>query len=209
MKKIDIDKVFSGKVEFLYGAHTYSQVKDSILPEIAIIGASNVGKSSLVNSLFNHKVAIVSSTPGRTRQLNFFNVKDGFRNGFDLVDMPGYGFAKAKGKHIDHWQKTALEYLMNRPNLQRLYLLIDPTKGVKKTDEDMVNMLNATGVSFQVVLTKIDKLRVDELEKSEKKIEEYAKKWPACFPGFVKVSSLKGYGMRDLQRSIISVLENL
>jgi len=209
MKKIDIDKVFSGQVEFTYGAHNYSHVKESILPEVALIGASNVGKSSLVNSLFNNKIAIVSSVPGRTRQLNFFKVHDGFRNGFEVVDMPGYGFAKAQDKDKVHWQKTALEYLMKRPNLKRLYLLIDPTKGIKKTDEDMVNMLNATGVSFQIVLTKIDKLKIEDLEKAEKKILSHSKKWPACFPGLVKVSSLKGYGVRDLQKSIVTVLENL
>lgn len=209
MKKIDLDKVFNSKIEFCYGAHNYSQVKESHLPEIAFIGASNVGKSSLVNGLFSKKIAIVSSTPGRTRQLNFFKVVEGYKMGFTVVDMPGYGFAKAKDKHIDHWQKTSLEYLMKRPNLQRLYLLIDPIKGVKKADEDMINMLNATGVSFQVVLTKIDKLKKEVVEKVQNDICKKAKLWAACHPEILQVSSLKNYGIKDLQISIIGVLENL
>ncbi|MBL6665253.1 MAG: YihA family ribosome biogenesis GTP-binding protein [Rickettsiales bacterium] len=209
MKKIDLDKIFNSNVEFCYGAHNYSQVKDSNLPEIAFIGASNVGKSSLVNGLFNKKIAIVSSTPGRTRQLNFFKILEGFKTGFTVVDMPGYGFAKAKDRHIEHWQKTSLEYLMKRPNLQRLYLLIDPIKGVKKADEDMINMLNATGVSFQIVLTKTDKLKKEVVEKVVSNILERAKMWPACYPEILQVSSLKNYGMRDLKTSIVSVLESL
>ena len=204
MKKLDPKKIFNGQCEFLFGAHTYSQVPPSSQPEIAFIGASNVGKSSLINALMGKKIAIVSTTPGRTRQLNFFKVA-----GFVLVDMPGYGFAKASAKHSEHWQKTALEYLMKRPNLKRLYLLIDPIKGLKEADRDMINMLNAVAVSFQIILTKTDKLNREELAKAEAKIAKEVLTWPAAHPKIIASSSSKGYGVNDVQDSIVEVLQHL
>lgn len=213
MKKLDPKKIFNGQCEFLFGAHAYSQIPQSSQPEIAFIGASNVGKSSLINAIVNKKLAIVSTTPGRTRQLNFFKVADGFTQsfseGFVLVDMPGYGFAKASAKHSEHWQKTALEYLMKRPNLKRLYLLIDPIKGLKEADRDMINMLNAVAVSFQIVLTKSDKLNRAELAKAEEKIKKELLSWPAAHPQILATSSSKGYGVNDVQDSIIEVLQHL
>lgn len=212
-KKLDPKKIFSGKTEFLYGAHNYSQVPESLQPEIALIGASNVGKSSLINAIIGQKIAIVSSTPGRTRQLNFFKLTGGFTQslseGFVLVDMPGYGFAKARAQHIEHWQKTAMEYLMKRRNLKRLFLLIDPIKGLKESDLDMINMLNAMAVSFQIVFTKIDKLNKAEVEKAKNKMVKNFDQWPAAHPSIVTTSSTKGYGTKDIQDAIIEVLQNL
>jgi GTP-binding protein len=217
MKKLDAKKIFDASkedgCEFLFGAHTYSQIPQTTQPEIAFIGASNVGKSSLINAITGRKVAIVSNTPGRTRQLNFFKITKGFTQsfseGFVLVDMPGYGFAKAKDKHIEHWQKTALEYLAKRPNLKRLFLLIDPIKGLKESDRDMINMLNAVAVSFQIILTKADKLSREELEKASEIIKKEIMKWPAAYPQIISTSSSRGYGIREVQDSVVEVLSNL
>lgn len=208
MKKLEAKKIFNGEVEFLFGAHNYSQVPIFHFPEIAFIGSSNVGKSSLINALVGTKTAIVSTTPGRTRQLNFFKVF-GFEDGFILVDMPGYGFAKASAKHSSHWQKASFEYLTKRPNLQRVFLLIDPTKGLKSTDLEAINIFNTLAVSFQIVLTKTDKLTREQVKISLDKIRKQSEKWPAVYPEIITCSSLKGYGIMELQDEIVKILEKL
>jgi GTP-binding protein len=205
VKKLEIGKIFNGKCEFLFGAHNYSQIPSNHFPEIAVIGASNVGKSSLINAILKTKTAIVSSTPGRTRQLNFFKVF-GYNDGFILVDMPGYGYAKAKGKHIEHWQKTSFEYLTKRENLKRVFLLIDPIKEFKESDLDIINTFNTFGISFQIILTKIDKLNKEKVEKVYEKFLAQIKKWPAAYPEIMATSSSKNYGIKDLQQQILNSL---
>jgi GTP-binding protein len=167
----------------------------------------------LINAILGRKIAVVSTTPGRTRQLNFFKINDGFTQsfseGFVVVDMPGYGFARASAKDMEHWQKTAVEYLMKRPNLKRLFLLIDPIKGLKEADREMINLLSALAVSFQVILTKTDKMNRDDLEKSKAKIVVELAKSPAAHPEIIQTSSLKGYGVHQIQDSIIEILSHL
>lgn len=208
MKNLDPGKIFNGKSEFLLGAHNYSQVPEWHYPEIAFIGASNVGKSSLVNAILGQKIAIVSNTPGRTRQLNFFKIL-GFKDGFIAVDMPGYGFAKASDKDIKHWQRCSFEYLSQRPNLKRVYLLIDPKKGLKSADRDIINIFNTLAISFQIILTKCDKISLEQQNKFVEDLQNTAKKWPAFFSEVIITSSVKNYGIKDVQWSIIEILKFL
>mgnify|MGYP000016341343 CR=1 FL=1 len=201
-KNLEAKKVFNQPAVFMLGVHDFAQAPSHHYAEIAFAGASNVGKSSLVNAVLKQKVAIVSSTPGRTQQLNFFKVAEVFI----AVDMPGYGFAKADKKNIEHWQKVAIEYLSKRANLKRVFLLIDPIKGLKEADIDMINILNALAVSFQIVLTKIDKLSKEELENVKNDIETRAKKWPAIYDKIIATSAAKGYGINELQDEILEAL---
>jgi GTP-binding protein len=208
MKKVEAKKIFHSEIEFLTGAHNFSQIPKHHYPEIAFIGASNVGKSSLINAIFAKKIAIVSSTPGRTRQLNFFKIA-GFRDGFMMVDMPGYGFAKAKVEKIQHWQDVSFDYLMNRPNLKRIFLLIDATKGLKNHDLEVISIFTQNNIFFQIVLTKIDKLNLEDQEKSSQEIVKKLEDFPSFCSKIIKTSSSKKYGIEDLQNSIVEVLNNL
>lgn len=208
MKKVEARKIFHSEIEFLIGAHNFSQIPKHHYPEIAFIGASNVGKSSLINAVFAKKIAIVSSTPGRTRQLNFFKIA-GFRDGFMMVDMPGYGFAKAKVEKIQHWQDVSFDYLMNRPNLKRIFLLIDATKGLKNHDLEVISIFTQNNIFFQIVLTKIDKLNLEDQEKSSQEIVKKLETFPSFCSKIIKTSSSKKYGIEDLQNSIVEVLNNL
>ncbi len=208
MKKVEARKIFHSEIEFLIGAHNFSQIPKHHYPEIAFIGASNVGKSSLINAVFAKKIAIVSSTPGRTRQLNFFKIA-GFRDGFMMVDMPGYGFAKAKIEKIQHWQDVSFDYLMNRPNLKRIFLLIDATKGLKNHDLEVISIFTQNNIFFQIVLTKIDKLNLEDQEKSSQEIVKKLEAFPSFCSKIIKTSSSKKYGIEDLQNSIVEVLSNL
>ena len=207
MTKIDPKKIFHGDIEFIKGAHNFSQIPQYHFPEIAFIGASNVGKSSLINAIFNKKIAIVSSTPGRTQQLNFFK-NLGFRDGFVIVDLPGYGFAKAQNKKIQHWQDTTFEYLLNRKNLKRIFLLIDGVKGLKNHDLEVIEIFNQYNIYFQIILTKIDKINLNDQNIVFDNIEKRLKIYKFFLPNILKCSSAKKYGIYEIQNEILAILKD-
>ena len=208
MSKIEAKEIFNGKVEFLYSINNPEQFPSYHFPEIAFIGASNVGKSSLINSLVQKKIAITSNTPGRTKQLNFFKLF-GYKDGFIMVDMPGYGFARDSKKNIAHWQNLSLNYLANRKNLKKVFLLIEAQKQLKDHDRDIIKFFNIYSVDYQIILTKIDKLnRADQiqiLEKIEKELSILIHKKPKI----IATSASGKYGIDDLQNEIIKLLLNL
>lgn len=177
-------------------------------PEVAFAGRSNVGKSSLINSLVGQKgLARTSNTPGRTQELNFF-VPDGFSGSADdlpplaVVDMPGYGFAKAPKDQVDAWTKLVFDYLKGRVTLKRVYLLIDARHGVKDIDADVLTLLDKAAVSYQIVLTKIDKIKPPAVPKLIDETLARIKKRAAAFPEIIATSSERGWGMEDLRDAI-------
>ena len=175
--------------------------------EVAFAGRSNVGKSSLINALTAKKgLARTSNTPGRTQELNFF-VQDGeFEDGIPplaLVDMPGYGFAKAPKATVDAWTKLIFAYLQGRSTLRRVYVLIDSRHGLKKNDEAVLDLLDKAAVSYQLVLTKADKIKPPALIKLEAATLKAIEKRPAAFPEIISTSSEKGGGVDDLKAAIL------
>lgn len=202
MKKINIKELFNCDCQFIAGAHNIFQIPNHHYPEIAFIGASNVGKSSLINAIVGQKIAITSKTPGRTKQLNFFLLA----NQIVLVDMPGFGYAKASKKEIANWQKVSFEYLKNRTNLKRIFLLIDPVKKLTKQDEEVVNIFNTLAASFQIIITKADKVKNDQLEDLIAKIETGSKKWPAFYPNIIATSSHWGKNIDKIQEAIVEAI---
>lgn len=174
--------------------------------EVAFAGRSNVGKSSLINALVGQSgLARTSNTPGRTQELNLFRPERDA--GLVIVDMPGYGYAEAPKDKVDLWNALIRDYLRGRPNLRRVYVLIDARHGVKKNDEEVLSLLDKAAVSYQLVLTKIDKIKPPALETVLAATAEAIRRRPAAHPDVLATSSEKGTGMDDLRGAIAALLD--
>ena len=195
-------RLFSGRVEFLLSAPQLKFLPEPTVPEIAFCGRSNVGKSSLLNALTGRKaIARASVTPGRTQELNFFEV--GNPTQFRLVDMPGYGFAKAPVKVVERWKNLVKSYLRGRQVLARNLVLIDSRHGIKDVDREMMKMLDEAAVGYRVVLTKTDKIKASDLERVAGKVADEARKHPAAYPELHLTSSEKGMGIAALRAAVV------
>lgn len=197
--------LFAHECRFLMGAAKIEQLPAPDLPEVAFAGRSNVGKSSLINALTGrHDLARASNEPGRTREVNLFLLSERVR----LADLPGYGFARADKKSIARFQNLGRDYLRGRPNLKRVYLLIDSRHGLKPPDKEALDALDLAAVSYQVVLTKADKPSATELEAVIAATRAAIVKRPAAHPHVILTSSLKGEGLRELRTEIAMLLES-
>ena len=195
-------KLFSGRVDFLLSAPQLKFLPEPTVPEIAFCGRSNVGKSSLLNALTGRKsIARTSVTPGRTQELNIFEVGDPTL--FRLVDMPGYGFAKAPVKVVERWKSLVKTYLRGRQVLHRTLMLVDSRHGLKDVDREMMRMLDEAAVSYRIVLTKTDKIKASALDAVAAKVADEAAKHPAAFPELHLTSSEKGMGIDALRAAVL------
>jgi GTP-binding protein len=191
---------FARPSSFLLGCAKVEQLPPPDLPEVAFAGRSNVGKSSLLNALTGRKeLARVSSEPGRTREVNLFLVDERLR----LADLPGYGFAKVSRTEAHRFQNLGRDYLRGRVNLKRVYLLIDSRHGLKAVDDEALDALDLSAVSYQIVLTKADKLKRGEAEAVAEATLKKISKRPAAFPRVAVTSSEKGIGIPELRAEVL------
>jgi len=200
-------KLFAGPIAFLLSAPQLKFLPDPIAPEIALAGRSNVGKSSLLNALTGRKaIARASVTPGRTQELNFFDVGD--PPALRLVDMPGYGFAKAPPKVVERWKALVRDFLRGRQVLRRTLVLIDARHGPKEVDREMMTMLDGSAVGYRLVLTKADKIKASELAEALERTQAEARKHPAAFPVVSVTSAEKGMGIAELRAAVLADAES-
>ena len=195
-------RLFSGRVEFLKSAPALQHLPEPTVPEIAFAGRSNVGKSSLLNALTGRKsIARASVTPGRTQELNFFEVGEPTK--LRLVDMPGYGFAKAPPEVAKKWQRLVRDFLRGRVVLKRVLLLIDSRHGIKPPDLEMMTMLDESAVVYRLVLTKADKIKPSELDKVVAETLVEARKHSAAYPQLLVTSAETKAGIAELRTAVL------
>jgi GTP-binding protein len=195
-------RLFAGGAEFLKGVVAMSGLPPADLAEVCFAGRSNVGKSTLINALTGRRaLARASNTPGRTQEINFFTLSDSHY----LVDLPGYGFAKAPLPEVAKWQALLKAYLAGRPSLRRAFVLIDARHGPKDVDEKIMSLLDASAVTFQAVLTKADKVKDAERERVLDRTRTALGKHPAAFPQLIVTSSEKGWGIPTLRAEIAGI----
>jgi GTP-binding protein len=204
--------IFARPWVFIRGVPTMKFLPPEGPPEVAFAGRSNVGKSSLINAVVGQKgLARTSNTPGRTQELNFF-VPDGYSGAagdlppMALVDMPGYGYAEAPKGEVDKWTRLVFDYLKGRVSLKRVYLLIDARHGIKKNDEEAMDLLDRAAVSYQLVLTKTDKIKPAAAAKLAEETVAKISKRPAAYPALLSTSSEKGEGISELREAILQAV---
>ena len=197
------EKLFAGSCDFVLGVAKLEQLPLTEMPEVAFAGRSNVGKSSLINAVTGKKgLAKTSNTPGRTQQLNYFNLSGKIH----LVDLPGYGYAEAPESTVKQWQKVIFAYLQGRVNLKRVFLLIDSRHGLKKVDREVMEMLDKAAVTYQIILTKTDKISSAALAKLIGEIETEIAKHAAAYTKVLSTSSEKKQGLDQLRAEINSLI---
>ena len=198
-------KIFSGPISFLKSAPKLEFLPEPTVPEIAFAGRSNVGKSSLINALVNrNNLARASNTPGRTQELNFFDVGDPAV--FRIVDMPGYGYAKAPIKTVQQWRYLINDYLRGRVVLKRVFVLIDSRHGIKEVDHDIMSMLDSAAISYRIVLTKTDKIKASDLAAVEADSMAKLRKHVAAYPDLSVTSAEKRGGIEDLRTAVLEAV---
>jgi len=201
------EALFKAPAEFIKGVTAIAGLPDDGQAEIALAGRSNVGKSSLINALTGRKaLARISVTPGRTRELNFFTL--GPEGRLYLVDMPGYGYAKAPKTAVKGWTQLIQDYLKGRRELKRVFVLIDARHGIKANDRDTMTLMDEAAVSYQVVLTKADKPKQSELDAVIAKVTEEVSKRPAAYPQVLTTSARTGAGIPELRAAIAAAAPN-
>ena len=195
--------LFSQPCKFFHGTDTLQNLPQASLPEVAFVGRSNVGKSSLINAITGRKsLARTSNTPGRTQQLNFFNLGDKII----IVDLPGYGYAKVSKIQVAKWTNTMKAFLRGRVPLRRMCLLIDARRGLKDVDREMMDLMDSAAVVYQLVFTKVDKTSQNELRHNITTTKQELKKRPAAFPVLIQTSAQAKTGLKELRASLAELV---